>query len=138
MASLPQSYQCKRCVEERDHDIGYSQVHNEQAGGGAHPLGLDDNVTDQDIAEEGEDNDDRVCRDKQGFHSDALRLCSIPAPAHKALPLSQAVVIPGKETRDVLDHKSLLQALVEGQLSWGYKGVNQVGEAEPDETGQHL
>lgn len=98
MASLPRSYQCERCVEERDHDVGYSQVHNEQAGGGVHALRLDDNVTDQDIAEEGEDNDEGVCCDEQGFHCDALRLRSVPAPAHEALPVSQAVVIPGKET----------------------------------------
>lgn len=72
MASLPQSYQCKRRVEEGDHDIGYGQVHNEQAGGGVHALGLDDNVTDQDVAKEGEDDDEGVCRDEQGFHCDAL------------------------------------------------------------------
>lgn len=138
MASLPQSYQCKRHVEERDHDIGYSQVHNEQAGGGVHALDLDDNVTDQDVAEEGEDNDEGVRRDKQGFHGDALRLRSVPAPAHKALPVSQAVIIPRKETRDVRDYKSLLQAPIEGQLSWGHEGINQLGESEPDKTGQHL
>jgi len=72
MAPLPPSYQCKRRVEERDHEIGYSQVDNEQAGGGVHALGLDDNVADQDIAEEGEDDDEGVRRDEQGFHRDAL------------------------------------------------------------------
>lgn len=138
MASLPWSYQRKRRVEERDHDIGYSQVHDEQAGGGVHALGLDDNVTDQDIAEEGEDDDEGVRCDQQGFHCDALRLCSIPAPAHKALPVGQAVVIPGEETRDVRDYKRFLQAPIEWQLSWGRKGVNQVREGEPDKTGQHL
>lgn len=138
MASLPQSYQCKRRVEEGDHDIGYSQVDNEQAGGGVHALGLDDNVTDQDVAEEGEDDDEGVRRDEQGFHRDALRLRSVPAPAHKALPVGQAVVIPGKETRDVWDYKRLLQAPIEGQLSWGRESVKQVGEGEPDKTGQHL
>lgn len=138
MASLPRSYQRKRRVEERDHDISHSQVHDEQAGGGVHALGLDDNVTDQDVAEEGEDDDEGVRRDQQGFHRDALRLRSVPAPAHKALPVGQAVVVPGEETRDVRDYKRLLQAPIEWQLSGGRKGINQVKEGEPDKTGQHL
>lgn len=129
------SYQCERCVEQGDHDIGYSQVHDEQAGGRVHALRLDDNVTDQDIAEEGEDDDEGVRRDEQGFHRGALRLRSVPAPVHKALPVGQAVIIPGKETRRFRDYKSLLRAPVEGQLSWAHKGVNQVGEGEPDKTG---
>lgn len=132
------SYQRERCVEECDHDIGYSQVHNEQAGGRVNALRLDDNMTDQDVAEEGEDDDEGVRRDEQGFHRRALRLCSVPAPVHKALPVGQAVIIPGKETRHVRDYESLLQAPIEGQLSWGHKGDNQVGEGEPDKTGQHL
>lgn len=108
------SYQRERCVEERDHDIGYSQVHNEQAGGRVHTLRLDDNMTDQDIAEEGEDDDEGVRRDEQGFHRGALRLRSVPAPVHKAPPVGQAVIIPGKETRHVRDYESLLQAPIEG------------------------
>lgn len=101
-------------------------------------LRLDDNMTDQDVAEEGEDDDEGVRRDEQGFHRRALRLCSGPAPVHKALPVGQAVIIPGKETRHVRDDESLLQAPIEGQLSWGHKGDNQVGEGELDKTGQHL
>lgn len=99
-----------------------------------HPLRLDDNVADQDIAEEGEDDDEGVRRDEQGFHRGALRLRSVAAPVHKALPVRQALIIPGKETRHVRNYKSLLQALIEGQL-WGHKGINQVGEGEPDKAG---
>lgn len=103
-----------------------------------HTLRLDDNVTHQDVSEEGEDDDEGVRRDEQGFHRAALRLRSVPAPVHKAPPVRQAVIVPGKETRHVRDYESLLQAPIEGQLSWGHNGANQVGEGEPDKTGQHL
>lgn len=64
---LSPSYQCKRRVEKRDHDVSHGQVDDEQTGGGTQAFALDDDVADQDVAEEGEDDDDGIRRDEQSF-----------------------------------------------------------------------
>ena len=54
----PRPHQSEGGVEERDHDVGNSQVDDEEAGGRVHPLVFEDDMTDQNVAEERENDDE--------------------------------------------------------------------------------
>ena len=96
----PRPHQSEGGVEERDHDVSNSQVDDEEAGGRVHPLVLEDNMTDQNVAEEREDDDERVSHDKQGFHRGVLGLGPITPPAHEVLPVRECIVVP-EEVRGI-------------------------------------
>ena len=83
----PRPHQSEGGVEERDHNVGDGQVDDEEAGGRVHPLVFEDDMTDQNVAKEREDDDERVSHDKQGFHRGVLGLGPIAPPAHEVLPV---------------------------------------------------
>lgn len=64
-----------------------------------HSLVLEDDMTDQDVAEEREDDDEGVSHDEQGFRRGVLVLGAVAPPAHEVLPVGEAVV--GPEVRGV-------------------------------------
>lgn len=96
----PRPHQSEGGVEERDHDVGNSQVDDEEAGGRVHPLVFEDDMTDQNVAEERENDDERVSHDKQGFHRGVLGLGPIAPPAHEVLPVREGIVVP-EEVRGI-------------------------------------
>lgn len=77
-----------------------------------HTLVLEDYMTDQDIAEEREDNDEGVGHDEQGFHCGVLGLSPIASPAHEVLPVRESVV--GPEVRGIGSGQGCIHA---GMLS---------------------
>lgn len=105
-------YQSEGRVEQCDHDVRHCQVDNEEAGSRVHALVLKDDMTDQDIAEEREDDDEGVGHNEQGFHRGVLGLGPIASPAHEVLPVRESVV--GPEVRGVGPGQGCLHA---GMLS---------------------
>lgn len=87
-------YQSEGRVEQCDHDVRHCQVDDEEAGGRVHSLVLEDDMTDQDIAEQREDDDEGVGHDEQGFHCRVLGLGPIASSAHEVLPVRESVVGP--------------------------------------------
>lgn len=97
----PCPYQSKRSIEKGDHKVCYGEIRNEQAGCEVHPFVFDHNMTDQDIAKEGEYDEKGICHNEKDLHHNILGSCSVFPSVQKTLPISKGIICPGKGMRDV-------------------------------------
>ncbi|CAH2225470.1 Hypothetical predicted protein [Pelobates cultripes] len=102
-----------------------------------HSLILDNHMADKHIPKQREEDDEGISHDKQGFHHGVLGFCSIAFLAHKALPVSQAVVIPGEKPSDVGDLERFLQAAIERQTFRLLGNADQSQQKKTREMGHH-
>ncbi|KAJ1113292.1 hypothetical protein NDU88_001545 [Pleurodeles waltl] len=105
-------YQSEGRVEESYQNVGDGEVDDEEAGRRLHPLVLDHDVTHQHVPKQGEDDDEGVCHDQEGFHHRILRLRPVPLPVYQAPPVGQRVVIPGKQAGYIRDFEVPLESCV--------------------------
>lgn len=96
-----------------------------------HALVLEDDMTDQDVAEEREDDDEGVSHGEQRLHGGVLGLGPVAPPAHKVLPVGEGVVAP-EEVRGIGRGRGRRQARAVLPASGALRGPRQGGEKEEE------
>lgn len=122
-------YQSEWSIEKGDHKVRYGKICNKQAGCEVHPFVFDHDMTDQDVAKEGEYDDKGVCHNEKDLHHNILGCCPVFPPIQKTLPIGKGVICPGKEIRDVRYFNRSCKTSVEHH--WSLKRIHQIRGEEP-------